>query len=120
MGKYEEILDKEVKEISKTAINWCKETDGAFSVIRFDKSNGFRYEGVSNIAKNIIMALGILEAVYDSLNEGKKTSDADVDAFAADVDAFAAVIAVMFKGYMEKCGGSMEGIVMNLGKWGKK
>lgn len=113
MGKYEEILDKEVKEISKTAINWCKETNGAFSVIRFDKSNGFRYEGVSSIAESIIMALGILEAVYDSLNEGKKTSD-------ADVDAFASVIAVMFKGYMEKCGGSFEGIVMNLGKWGKK
>lgn len=113
MGKYEEILDKEVKEISKTAINWCKETNGAFSVIRFDESNGFRYEGVSDIVESIIMALGILEAVYDFLNEGKKTSD-------ADVDAFAAVIAVMFKGYMEKCGGSMEGIVMNLGKWGKK
>lgn len=113
MGKYEEILDKEVKEISKTAINWCKETNGAFSVIRFDKSNGFRYEGISNIAESIIMALVLLEAVYDSLNEGKKTSD-------ADVDAFAAFIAVMFKGYMEKCGGDMEGIVMNLGKWGKK
>lgn len=113
MGKYEEILDKEVKEISKTAINWCKETNGAFSVIRFDKSNGFRYEGISNIVESIIMALGILETVYNSLNEGKKTSD-------ADVDAFAAVIAVMFKGYMEKCGGDMEGIVMNLGKWGKK
>lgn len=113
MGKYEEILDKEVKEISKTAINWCKETNGAFSVIRFDKSNGFRYEGVSNITENIIMTLGILETVYDSLNEGKKTSD-------ADVDAFASAIAAMFKAYMKKCGGSMEGIVMDLGKWGQE
>lgn len=113
MGKYEEILDKEVKEISKTAINWCKETNGAFSIIRFDKSNGFRYEGVSNITESIIMTLGMLETVYDSLNGEKKASD-------ADVDAFATAIAVMFKGYMEKYGGDTEGIVMNLGKWGKK